>query len=106
MDIKLALDSPFSIDLLKAVGKWRDKAQGTLDKVGRRVCCRVAIAALSIAGLVESVTSLALAILTSPSLLAGSKVSVRLLNRAAMAVAGSLIWISIGEFVNVFNDRI
>ena len=103
--IDLELDAPLSVEIVRFPIKWRNEAKSILGKVVRRVCCGVALALLAIAGLVEAVTSLALAILTSPSQLAGYELSSKLFHRAKRSAFGALMFISMGEFVNVYKDQ-
>ena len=90
--------------LMIQVSMWRDDAQGIGDKVVRRVVCGFALAGLSIAALIDGVGSLALAILTTPTLIVGSNLPFNLAKRAVTEVGSSICGVTVYQITNIFCD--
>lgn len=87
---------------INSVIKWRDAQPG----IARKVVAGAAMAAISLGGLIDAVTSLAFAILTSPALLFGSKTPTLLLGRAVTNGFVSLVSISIAQHDNIFSEQL
>ncbi len=85
----------------KKIVKWRDNAPG----IGRRVVLGAALVGLSLGFLIDSVTSLALAIITSPLELFGIKFARNFAVRSFIGCAHAGFCLSIFQRLNIVEQK-
>ena len=98
----IAQPLPFFEKSLENVGEWRDKDPSVI----RKVATGAAFAGIGIASLVDAVVSVALAILTSPLLLAGMDFTKAFGERAMMNgfIAGAFL--TVAQYDNATADSL
>jgi hypothetical protein len=91
--------------LMVKVCDWRDGAQDIGEGIIRRVSCGAALVGLACIGLIDAVGSLALAIITSPSFIFGSEVSLDLGKRGLNGIGANAVALTYLQIINIFCDR-
>lgn len=85
---------------------WRDKEQDIGDAIIRRVSCGVALASLSLVGLIDVIGSLALGVLTSPAFIFGVQLPSDLLERGVKGLGACALGLTYLQFLNIFADKL
>jgi hypothetical protein len=86
---------------------WLEKPlNGGTSNVARRLACGMALAVGSLIGLIDSVASLALAILTAPAELAGIKLNRAFITRILLSTEMSALSLTVLMYLNISKGSI
>lgn len=85
--------------------EWRNETQEEGSAIGRRFCYGGALLGLTLLGVLEGVGKIGLAILTSPLLLIGEPLPLKLIVCAADCLVMSAAFITISEIYNAFKPE-
>lgn len=105
-NIKYPALIPQSIYLVLPLLEWRDVSKEFAEKMGRKFCCAIALAGLTIACLIECVSKLGLAVIASFALFYGeADLSFCFLKGALASLTFGGILLSAGEVLNWTDEK-
>ncbi len=100
------LETPLHAIGAVIVADWRDDGRGGLDKTLRKIAAGAALAILAIGGLIDTIASLALCILTAPAALAGNSLSRGFLRRAVNGGLFSFLALTFLQYNNIVKNKL